>query len=111
MHALVRGPDLEDPLTRRPTWKIKTSRFINQAIQVRLTGDQVTVTPSWSPAPKNNGAYFVMEGIIPSGGRPPLHIHHPKEESFYLLEGTLEITLGEKRSWPRLETWCKSLAD
>jgi mannose-6-phosphate isomerase-like protein (cupin superfamily) len=105
------GARFRRPTNEETTWKIKTSRFINQAIQVRLTGDQVTVTPSWSPAPKNNGAYSIMEGIIPSGGGPPLNIHHPKEESFYLLEGTLEITLGEKRSWPRLETSCKSLAD
>jgi quercetin dioxygenase-like cupin family protein len=46
---------------------------------------------------QNNGAYFIMEGIIPSGGGPPLHIHHREEESFYLLEGTLEITLGENK--------------
>jgi quercetin dioxygenase-like cupin family protein len=45
----------------------------------------------------NNGAYFIMEAIIPSGGGPPLHIHHREEESFYLLEGALEITLGEKK--------------
>ncbi len=38
-----------------------------------------------------------MEGIIPPGGGPPLHIHHREEESFYVLEGTLEITLGEKK--------------
>jgi quercetin dioxygenase-like cupin family protein len=38
-----------------------------------------------------------MEGIIPSGGGPPLHIHHREEESFYLLEGTLEITLGKNK--------------
>jgi len=37
-----------------------------------------------------------MEGIIPSGGGPPLHIHHREEECFYLLDGTFEITLGEK---------------
>jgi quercetin dioxygenase-like cupin family protein len=46
---------------------------------------------------QSNGAYFIMEGIIPPGGGPPLHIHHREEESFYLLEGTLEITLGEKK--------------
>ena len=27
---------------------------------------------------------------------PPLHIHHYEEESLYLLEGVLAITLGEK---------------
>ena len=46
---------------------------------------------------QNNGAYFIMEAIIPSGGGPPLHIHHREQESYYPLEGTLEITLDEKK--------------
>ena len=46
---------------------------------------------------QTNGAYFIMEATIPSGGGPPLHIHHREQESFYLLEGTLDITLGEKK--------------
>jgi quercetin dioxygenase-like cupin family protein len=46
---------------------------------------------------QNNGTYFLMEAIIPSGGGPPPHIHHREDESFYLLDGTLDITLGEKK--------------
>jgi quercetin dioxygenase-like cupin family protein len=46
---------------------------------------------------QTNGGYFIMEAVIPPGGGPPLHIHHREEESFYLLEGVLDITLGEKR--------------
>ena len=46
---------------------------------------------------QTNGGYFIMEAIIPPGGGPPLHIHHREEESFYLLEGILDITLGEKK--------------
>jgi len=46
---------------------------------------------------QTNGAYFIMEAIIPPGGGPPLHIHHREHESFYLLDGTLEIMLGEKK--------------
>ena len=46
---------------------------------------------------QSNGGYFIMEAIIPPGGGPPLHIHHREEECFYLLEGILDITLGEKK--------------
>ena len=56
-------------------------------------GDQYTFLVTGD---QSNGAYFIMEGIIPPGGGPPLHIHHREEECFYLLDGTLEITLGEK---------------
>jgi quercetin dioxygenase-like cupin family protein len=38
-----------------------------------------------------------MEAVIPPGGGPPPHIHHREEECFYLLEGTLDISLGEKK--------------
>ena len=46
---------------------------------------------------QSNGSLFIMEAIIPAGGGPPLHIHHREDESFYLLDGTVEITLGEKK--------------
>ena len=46
---------------------------------------------------QTNGGYFIMEAMIPPGGGPPLHIHHREEESLYLLEGILDITLGEKK--------------
>jgi quercetin dioxygenase-like cupin family protein len=46
---------------------------------------------------QSNGGYFIMEGVIPPGGGPPLHIHHREEESLYILEGMLEITLSEKK--------------
>ncbi len=46
---------------------------------------------------QTNGGYFIMEAIIPPGGGPPRHIHHREEESLYLLEGILDITLGEKK--------------
>jgi quercetin dioxygenase-like cupin family protein len=45
---------------------------------------------------QSNGAYFVMEAIVPPEGGPPPHIHHREQESFYVLEGTLEIRMGEK---------------
>jgi quercetin dioxygenase-like cupin family protein len=46
---------------------------------------------------QTNGGYFIMEAVIPPGAGPPLHIHHREEESLYLLEGSLDITFGEKK--------------
>lgn len=45
---------------------------------------------------QSDGAYFIVEAIVPPEGGPPLHIHHREQESFYVLEGTLDITLGDK---------------
>ena len=45
---------------------------------------------------QSNGAYFIMEAIVPPAGGPPPHIHHREHESFYVLEGTLDIQMGDQ---------------
>ena len=45
---------------------------------------------------ETDGAYFVMEGMVPPDGGPPPHIHHNQVESFYIVEGKLEILLGDE---------------
>lgn len=45
---------------------------------------------------QSDGAYFIMEAIVPPGGGPPPHIHHREQESFYVLDGTLDITIEDK---------------
>ncbi|HEU5352761.1 MAG TPA: quercetin 2,3-dioxygenase [Terracidiphilus sp.] len=43
---------------------------------------------------ETGGAFFLAEiSVAPGGGTPP-HIHHREEESFYLLEGSLTVTVG-----------------
>jgi quercetin dioxygenase-like cupin family protein len=45
---------------------------------------------------ESDGAYFIMEAIVPPGGGPPPHIHRREQESFYVLEGTLDIQMGDQ---------------
>lgn len=45
---------------------------------------------------QSNGAYFIMEAIVPPGGGPPPHIHRREQEAFYLLDGTLDIRMGDE---------------
>ncbi len=45
---------------------------------------------------ETDGAYFVMEGLVPPDGGPPPHIHHNQDESFYIVEGQMEILLGDQ---------------
>ena len=45
---------------------------------------------------ETDGDYFVMEGLVPPDAGPPPHIHHDQAETFYVVEGQLEITLGDK---------------
>jgi quercetin dioxygenase-like cupin family protein len=41
------------------------------------------------------GAYSLTDSVVPSGGGPPPHIHHRDDEAFWLLEGELEVMVGE----------------
>ena len=44
---------------------------------------------------ESGGAYFAMEALVPPGGGPPPHIHSREDETFYLVEGEIEFTLGD----------------
>ena len=43
---------------------------------------------------ETDGAYFVLEGMVPPDAGPPPHIHHDQDESFYVVEGQLDIMVG-----------------
>jgi mannose-6-phosphate isomerase-like protein (cupin superfamily) len=43
------------------------------------------------------GAYSVMEVVADPRNGVPLHIHNKEEEHFIVLEGTLDIAIGERR--------------
>ena len=45
---------------------------------------------------ETDGAYFVMEGMVPPDGGPPPHIHHTQAETLYIVEGQMEILLGDQ---------------
>jgi quercetin dioxygenase-like cupin family protein len=39
----------------------------------------------------------MWEAIVPPGGGPPPHVHSREEEGFYILEGAISFTIGERR--------------
>ena len=43
-----------------------------------------------------DGAYFLMEAVVPPGAGPPPHIQARDEEMFYVLEGTITFWVGER---------------
>ena len=47
-------------------------------------------------AAETGGAYTLIEVLASPGGGPPPHIHAHEEESFFVLEGEFEITIGER---------------
>lgn len=43
-------------------------------------------------------AFTLLEWAAPAGFAPPPHIHQAEDEAFYILEGTMTVTCGD-RSW------------
>ena len=47
-------------------------------------------------AKETNGDIYLVEGTMPEGSSVPVHIHQHEDEIFHVLEGEVELTLGEK---------------
>ncbi len=46
---------------------------------------------------QTGGAYALCEARVLPGGGPPPHIHHREDESFFVLEGEITFTLGDRK--------------
>jgi len=56
-------------------------------------GDRITYLITGA---ETGGAFFMAEVSVVPGGGPPPHVHSREDESFYLLQGTLAVQVGEK---------------
>lgn len=45
---------------------------------------------------ESGGDYALIEGEVPAGSGPPLHLHRREDESFYVLAGSYEFRVGEQ---------------
>lgn len=43
------------------------------------------------------GAYSLTDSTVRPQGGPPPHVHHREDEAFWVLEGELEVCVGENR--------------
>lgn len=47
-------------------------------------------------AEETRGAFTLVEQVAPPGFAPPPHVHEAEEEGFYVLEGELTVTCGDR---------------
>jgi mannose-6-phosphate isomerase-like protein (cupin superfamily) len=69
-------------------------RKTNEGRTVGVVGD---VYRFLATGEDTNGKYALWEALVPPGGGPPPHVHSREEEGFYILEGEITITIGDKR--------------
>ena len=58
-----------------------------------VAGDRVTILLAGD---ETNGAYTIMECLVPPGGGPPPHLHHREDEGFLVITGEITFYLGGK---------------
>ena len=54
------------------------------------------ITTFLATTAETGGDYFVTEALVPPDGGPPPHIHHTQVETFYIVEGQVEVLLGDQ---------------
>jgi mannose-6-phosphate isomerase-like protein (cupin superfamily) len=45
----------------------------------------------------SGGTFSLFETVTPPQAGPPPHVHHREDESFYILEGQFEFTIGDRK--------------
>ncbi len=45
---------------------------------------------------ETGGDYFVTEALVPPDGGQPPHIHHNQVETFYIIDGQVEVQLADQ---------------
>ncbi len=48
-------------------------------------------------AQETGNSFTLLEWTAPAGFAPPPHTHHAEDEAFFILEGTMTVTCGDKR--------------
>ncbi len=61
---------------------------------IRFLGTLMTVKAG---ARQTGNAFTLLEWTAPAGFAPPPHTHHVEDEAFFILEGSMTVTCGDKR--------------
>ncbi|MCB0173335.1 MAG: cupin domain-containing protein [Anaerolineae bacterium] len=59
-----------------------------------IGGEKITILLS---AQDTNGSFAMFIDEIPPAAGPPYHIHHNEDETFYILDGELDIQINEDK--------------
>lgn len=48
-------------------------------------------------AEDTDGRFSLLEQVLTPAGNPPLHVHRDEDEAFYVLEGEVDLIVGDDR--------------
>ena len=93
---------MQTPMVDKTQQKIKDDKFHQQPVVVLPdSGEQLNIAGNQTfhkiKSSARNSAFSVMEFVTPPGKGVALHVHEREDELVYLLEGEIEVTLGNQK--------------
>lgn len=90
---LLGSASLAEEKTAAPASKPASITPAAEAKMVWALGVKVTIR---ADSEMTGGAYSAFEDLVLPGQGPPLHTHTNEDETMYVIEGELEVVLGDK---------------
>src|SRR5215472_13216609 len=100
--TIERNTEMQTTMADKAQQKLKDDRFRQQPVIVLAgSGEQLDIAGSQTfhkiKSSATNSAFSVMEFVTPPGKGVALHVHECEDEFVYLLEGKIEVTLGNHK--------------
>ena len=93
---------MQTPTIDKTQQKIEDDKFHQEPIVVLPgSGEELNIAGSQTfhkiKSSNTHGVFSVMEFVTPPGKGVALHVHEREDELVYLLEGEIEVTLGNRK--------------
>jgi len=93
---------MQTPTVDKTRQKIKDEKLHQEPVVVLPnSGEQLKIAGSQTfhkiKSSATNGVFSVIEFVTPPGKGVALHVHEREDELVYLLEGEIEVTLGNQK--------------
>lgn len=76
---------------------MQPSRRSSEHLQLRCRpGTKAFSYQTWQPEQDTGGAFEFVVTKMREGTEPPLHVHEREHEMFYVLEGIIDVYVGDK---------------
>jgi quercetin dioxygenase-like cupin family protein len=100
--TIERSSQVQTPTVDKTLQKIKDEKLHQEPVVVLPnSGEQLKIAGSQTfhkiKSSATNGVFSVIEFVTPPGKGVALHVHEREDELVYLLEGEIEVTLGNQK--------------
>jgi len=65
----------------------------DEGIAIWTMGERITFKATRA---LTGNAFTLIEDLVAPGGEPPPHFHENEDEAYYILEGEMQVTVGDK---------------